>query len=129
MEESKHDSDYKELNGTNGEDHETIDLDKVNAGKTYCSWKWALGFFLIVVNVICHALVLPHIDLTLISCNAATAIIVNMLLSIFILGEKFIPKYDLTAMFLITIGSVTIVIHANTEQVEFTAEEIRDMLA
>ena len=82
-----------------------------------------------MVNVICHALVLPHIDLTLISCNAATAIIVNMLLSIFILGEKFIPKYDLTAMLLITIGSVTIVIHANTEQVEFTAEEIRDMLA
>lgn len=94
----------------------------MNAGKTYLSKRWALGFFFIILNVICHATILPYIDLTLISCNAATAIIVNIILSIKILDEKFIPKYDLTAVILIIAGSMTIVLHAHTEQVDFTAE-------
>ena len=85
-----------------------VDLDKVNAGKTYCSWKWALGFFLIVLNVTCHSLVLPFVDLTLLACNAATAIIVNMLLATCILKEKFIWQYDLTALVLIATGSIII---------------------
>lgn len=51
-----------------------------------------------------------------------------MILSTRILGETFIWQYDLIAMLLIATGSVTIVIHAHTEQVEFTAEEIKDLL-
>ena len=90
-------------------------MDKVNVGKTYMSAKWGLGFFLIVLNVVCHALILPYIDLTLLSCNAATAIIVNLILSIKILGEKFIPKYDLTAIAFILIGSMTIVSLSHSE--------------
>lgn len=99
----------------NKKEDENLDLDHVNAGKTYCSWKWALGFFLIVLNVTCHSLVLPFIDLTLLACNAATAIIVNMLLATFILGEKFVWQYDLTAMVLIASGSIIIATQAHTE--------------
>ena len=94
---------------------EQIDLDKVNASKTYCSWKWAIGFILITCNVLCHALVLPYVDLTLLACNAATAIIVNMILSTRILGEEFICKYDLTAMIFIATGSIIIATQAHTE--------------
>ena len=103
-------------------------MDKVNASKTYCSWKWALGFFLIVLNVICHSLVLPFVDLTLLACNAATAIIVNMLLATFILREKFIWQYDLTAMVLIATGSIVIATQVHTEQVDFTADQIHALL-
>mmetsp|Transcript_15392 Transcript_15392/g.19448 ORF Transcript_15392/g.19448 Transcript_15392/m.19448 type:complete len:91 (-) Transcript_15392:929-1201(-) len=90
-------------------------MDQVNAGKTYCSWRWALGFIFIVMNVLCHSLIVPFCDLTLLACNAATAIIVNMLLSVNVLGEKFIWQYDLIAMLLIATGSVTIVMNAHTE--------------
>ena len=103
-------------------------MDQVNAGKTYTNWRWVVGFVFIVMNVVCHSLIVPFCDLTLLSCNAATAIIVNMLLSIHVLGEKFIWQYDLVAMFLIATGSVTIVINAHTEQVEFNAEEIHQLL-
>ena len=81
-----------------------------------------------MLNVVCHGLILPYVDLTLLSCNAATAIIVNIILSIHILNEKFIPKYDLTAMMLIIGGSMTIVCLSHTEQVTFTPEEIKSML-
>lgn len=100
----------------------SINLDDVNAGKTYCSCKWVVGFTFIMMNAVCHSLVLPFVDLTLLACNAATAIIVNMLLSTNILGEKFIWKYDLTAMVLIATGSVIIATQAHTEQVDFTPE-------
>ena len=103
-------------------------MDGVNAGKTYCSGKWALGFVLITANVVCHALILPYVDLTLLACNAATAIIVNMILSTQILGEEFIWKYDLTAMILIAGGSIIIACNAHTEQVNFSRDDIYDLL-
>ena len=102
----------------------SVKRDQLNATKVFCQWKWVLGFAFILLNVLCHSLIVPFCDLTLLSCNAATAIIVNMLLSCHVLGEKFIWQYDLTAMTLIAFGSVTIVINAHTEQVEFTADEI-----
>jgi len=103
-------------------------MDRVNAAKTYCSGKWVLGFLFIIMNVLCHSLIVPFCDLTLLSCNAATAIIVNMLLSINVLGERFVWQYDLTAMILIATGSVTIVMNAHTEQVNFDADEIYHLL-
>ena len=100
----------------------------MSAVKTYCQWKWALGLSLIIMNVLCHSLIVPFCDLTLLACNAATAIIMNMLLSINVLGEKFVCRYDLTAMILIATGSVTIVMNAHTEQVNFSADDIHNLL-
>ena len=84
--------------------------DNVNDLRQYCSVKWFLGLSLIIITSASQSLVLPYIDMMLISCNAATAIIVNMILSTRVLGEQFIWKYDLTAMFFIFIGSLTIVL-------------------
>ena len=80
------------------------------------------------MNSVAQSLVLPYVDLTLISCNAATAILTNMILSTKVLGEQFIWRYDLTAMFFITIGTITIVLQANTKPVSFSGEDIRDLL-
>ena len=104
------------------------ELDNISAGKTYCSWKWVLGLAFVTLNVCCHSVIVPFCDLTLLSCNAASAIIVNLLLSTRFLGETFVCRYDLTAMLLIATGSITIVINAHTEQVDFSAEEIRHLL-
>ena len=92
-----------------------VDLDKVNIKRTYCSPRWIIGCGLVIINVAVHALVLPFVDLTLLACNACTAIIVNMILSTRLLGERFIWQYDVTAMILIAIGSISIVLNANTE--------------
>ena len=102
--------------------------DNVNDLRQYCSVKWFLGLALIILTSATQSLVLPYIDMTLISCNAATAIIVNMILSTKVLGEKFIWKYDLTAMFFIAIGTITIVLQAHTQPVSFSGESIKDLL-
>ena len=101
--------------GSKSGDTNQVDLDKVNIKRTYCSPRWIIGCGLVIINVVVHALVLPFVDLTLLACNACTAIIVNMILSTRLLGEKFIWQYDVTAMILIAIGSISIVLNANTE--------------
>lgn len=103
-------------------------VDNVNDIKGYCSVKWAVGIGLVILNSIVQSLVLPHLDLTLLSCNAATAIITNMILSTKVLGEQFIWQYDLTAMFFIALGTVTIVVQANTQPVTFSGEIIKSLL-
>ena len=62
-------------------------VDNVNDAKSYCSCKWAFGLSLVIINTIVQSLILPYVDLTLISCNAATAILANMILSTKVLGE------------------------------------------
>ena len=67
-------------------------------------------------------------DLTLLSCNAAVCIIVNVILSTKFLGEEFIWQYDLTAMLLIAAGFVMIVFKSHTEPVDFTGEDVTDIV-
>lgn len=51
-----------------------------------------------------------------------------MILSTQILDEAFIPKYDLTALFFIVAGCVTVVLNANFEQTEYTVQEVKELL-
>lgn len=76
----------------------------------------------------CHASILPFIDLTLLACNAATAIIANVFLSTMILEEKLVWRYDLPALTLIAAGSILIAFNAHTEQVDFTPAQIYELL-
>jgi len=63
-----------------------------------------------------HFLALPFCDLTLIACNSSSAIIMNFFISWKYLGEKFVAKYDVVAMSLVTIGTLFIILNANKEQ-------------
>ena len=103
-------------------------VDNVNSGRLYCSPKWLLGFIFTCLNPICQSLVLPFVDMTLLCCNSAIAIIINVLLSTKVLGEEFTWKYDFTAMVLIATGVTLIVLRVHTEQVRFSGEEIREIL-
>ena len=57
--------------------------------------------------------VLPFADMVLLTCNSATAILVSSGLAICLLGEKFVWKYDLTALFLYIIGGTLTIVQAN----------------
>lgn len=71
---------------------------------------------------------LPFVDLTLLSANTAAAIVFNGVLSIWILKEKFVLRYDLPGMALIAAASITIALNAHKDQVSFSGDEILDIL-
>lgn len=71
---------------------------------------------------------LQYIDLTLISANAATDILATIVLSVWLLKEKFIWRYDLPALFFFVVGGVLIVISANTTETDYTPDDVKDIL-
>lgn len=96
--------------------------------KAYCQTKWVCGALCIVTASIIHVFVLPYLDLTLMACNASTAIIMNLVLSKKFLGEMFVWKYDCTALVLISAGCTTIVLNAHTSQTRYDREAVVDVL-
>ena len=71
---------------------------------------------------------MPYLDLTLMGCNSSVAIMSSMLLSVYVLGEKFICKHDLTALVLISAGCTAIVLTANSDAVAYKPAEIIELL-
>ena len=65
------------------------------------------------IGAIGLAVSLPFINMTLFSSFSAFAIVLNVYLSTKYLGERLVPKYDLTATTLIVIGSIIITILSN----------------
>lgn len=63
-----------------------------------------------------HIAALPFCDLTLIAANSSSAVLMNCYISVRWLGEKFKPKYDIPAMFLISLGAISIIFLTNKEQ-------------
>ena len=59
--------------------------------------------------------VLPYADVTLLSTICSFGILFTALLSICLLGETFVWKYDLIATLLVITGSVTTVVQMNTK--------------
>ena len=54
----------------------------------------------------------------MLSCNGAGAIIMNIILSTQYLGEKFIWRYDMTAMIFIAIGYFLVVFQVKEVEAE-----------
>ena len=81
----------------------------------FCSLKGIAGFLLVLLGSTGHFVALPFCDLTLIACNASSAIIMNVWISSRFLGEKFVPKYDITAMLMVFFGTLIIILLSNKE--------------
>ena len=81
----------------------------------FCSFKGLCGIFLVVVGSLGHFVALPFCDLTLIACNSSSAVLMNVFISTRWLGEKFVPKYDVSAMTLVFLGTLVIVLLSNKE--------------
>lgn len=82
-----------------------------------------------VIGLLSHLCALPSADLVLLSANTATAILVNGLLAIYFLGEKFIFRYDLVAWFLIIAGNVLILLRSSKVERSYSPEEIVQILS
>ena len=94
----------------------------------YCSWRWMVGCFAMLVGVALHIFCLQYMDLTLLAANAVTAIVSTLVFSIVILGEKFVCRYDLPALILISIGCSTIVMNSNKSDETYTADDVIELL-
>ena len=95
---------------------QTETSDKTIEKSVFCSLKGVFSLFLVIVGSLGHFLALPFCDLTLIACNSSSAVLINVFISWKYLGEKFVPKYDISAMVLVTIGTLIIILLSNKEQ-------------
>ena len=73
--------------------------------------------------------VLPFVDLVILSTGTSIAIVLNTLLSVLYLGEKFVPRYDVTAFSLIIGGSLIICLISDYSETTFTPERIRELMS
>jgi len=82
-------------------------------GKQHGMWsvRWlTLGLFCVLLGNLGHLVFLPFADMTLFIVSSSVAILMAGVLSICILDEKFIWKYDVSAAVLITVGSALTVL-------------------
>ena len=93
----------------------------------FCTCRFWVGVGLMAIGSILHVVVLPFLDIVVASISALTALFFSILLSIIMLNEKFIVKYDLTCFILMTVGGGTILGLSNTEEQSFTTEEVRQI--
>jgi hypothetical protein len=69
--------------------------------------------------------VLPYADLVLFTISSSLAVVFGVFLAIVMLNEKFVCRYDMTAMILILIGSGLIVLQSNFSEYSYTAEQVK----
>ena len=68
---------------------QTIEKDKSQAN-AYCSFRFLFGMSLMLIGTIVHLSVLPFLDMTLVAGGACLGIIIAVILSVLVLGEKFV---------------------------------------
>ena len=81
----------------------------------FCTKRGCLGLFLIFIGFLGHFIALPFADLTLLGCNSSSAVLINVFISNKYLGEKFVAKYDVTAMCFVVMGTLVIILLSNKE--------------
>jgi len=94
----------------------------------FFTWEWILGFFLLCVGSLIHIGALPFCDLVLLSTDTAIGIVGSEILSIFILKEKIVWRYDATAIILIIGGCLTIVFLSSYEPTVYTPDIILGLI-
>ena len=65
--------------------------------------------------------------MTMLTANSATAIIVAAIFAMCFLNETWMWKYDLPAVIFLILGSVTIVLQSNTEDKQYSSEQIKSL--
>lgn len=94
----------------------------------YFSSQWFSGTACIFIGTVVHIFCLPWLDLTLVACNATLGIVFALILSVTVVKERFIWRYDFFALLCIITGCVTIVLNANKIEVVYSESEILDLI-
>ena len=106
---------------------EQLNKKGINA-KVVCNCRWLAGFFLIFLTSLGHIFILPYADLVLLTTNSAAAVVITQIMSILILKEKLMPKYDIPAIILIISGGLTIIFLSNYEEVYYSSEQVEELM-
>ena len=109
-------------------DAKSADIDQSHVASTYCTWRFLLGTAILIFCSLGHIALMPFLDLTMMGCNAAFAIVTAMFMSIKCLGEKFVWKNDIIALICISAGCAVIVMNIDTDQKQYTGEEALEHL-
>ena len=80
------------------------------------------------IGSVIHVIVLPFVDLVILSTGTGISIFLNTLLAVFYLGERFKPKYDVPAFILIIGGCIAIVLLSDFSDTEYTPEDIERLI-
>ena len=86
-----------------------IDAEKSNK-TAFLSRKWIIAVLCVIGGGLIHIVVMPFCPLVLLATNSATAIVMSAVLSVWFLNEKIVWGYDLLAFFLISGGTIAMVL-------------------
>lgn len=103
-------------------DQEALHADKNQS--IFSTQKGSLGTILLIAAIPLHIAALAYADLTLLSVNASTGILANVIISTIFLDERFNPRYDIPGLALIAIGCTMIVILSNKQKPLSDVDEI-----
>ena len=120
--------DIKKLLVNKQESSVKVEVDKGKTLTTYLSWRWLVGILFYAIAFVIHLFCLPQLNLSLLGCQGAIGLIAAIILSVCLLKEKFLYKYDLPALLLITTGCTLIVFCADKEQKKYSETEVRELL-
>ena len=90
--------------------------EKGSASMVYTRPLFWMGFLSQSSGYIAQICCVPFADMTLLAANAVFAILFNQILAIFFLKEKYVARYDLSSLVLLTLGTVLIIQSSNTEE-------------
>ena len=90
--------------------------------------RWWLGFLIMATGICIHIVALPYADMTLLAANSSLAIMGNLILSMYLFDEKWVWKYDCTALILICAGCFSIALMADKSQKDYDGAMLLDKL-
>ena len=97
--------------------------------QVFCTCKWLIGFILMALGSILHIVVLPFVDVVVLSTGTGISLVCNTVLAIWYLGESFNVKYDVPSFTLIIGGCATIVLLSQFDEIEYTPEDIKRLIS
>jgi hypothetical protein len=102
------------------------ELDSTKTFSGFTSYRWIFfGLGGVIIGGIGHLAVLPFADVTLLTTVCAFGILFTTMLSICLLGETFVWKYDLVATILVIVGSTLTILQMNIRvDLEYNRERV-----
>jgi hypothetical protein len=103
-------------------------MKQTDENSSYTSFRWFIGLLCLIVGSITHILVLPYVDLVLLSANYALSILIGLVLSVTMLNESFSVKKDSPAIVMIFTGCLITVFTANEKVEKLSLIELKGLL-
>lgn len=91
-------------------------------GTHYFKPVWIIGLTIAILSGLLHAVCVPYIDVVLLSTSCVWGVIFANILSIIVLKEKSVPKYDIPAFLCLSFGCLLIISQGYYEERNYSRE-------